>query len=169
MKTEIERRAVEFRAEAGGVLSGTLIPYDRPSDIAGLFSETFRPGSMRWDSPLVNRQHDRTKTLARLGAGLELTDGADALRAVIVLPDTTEGRDTKTLVQAGILRGLSAEFCTVREEWKTPSDRQILRADLRGLAIVDDPAHSTATFEEVRALLDRVGPAVGKHRKTWWL
>lgn len=167
---EIERRAVEFRADASGVLTGVLIPYDKPSDIAGLFSETFRPGSMRWDSPLVNRQHDRTKTLARLGAGLELTDGADALRAVIVLPDTTEGRDTKTLVQAGILRGLSAEFRTIRDEWKTEAEREILEAELLGLGIVDDPAHDGATIDEVRALFDRLGPvALGRNRKTWWL
>ena len=167
---EIERRAVELRADAStGVLTGVLIPYDKPSEIGGLFQETFRPNSMRWQSPLVNRQHDRTKTIARLGAGLELTDGADALRAVINLPDTQEGRDTKTLVQAGILRGLSAEFRTIRDAWKTENSREILEAELLGLGIVDDPAHDDATIDEVRALFDRVGPvALGRNRKRWW-
>ena len=153
MKTEIERRTVEIRADAStGVLTGILIPYERPTKIAGIFVETFRPGCMKWTSPLVNFQHDRTRPLARLHFGLELTDGPSALRAEVRLPDTQEGKDTATLVKAGILRGLSAEFRAYEEEWKNPDEREIIEAELLGLAIVDDPAHGTATIEEVRAL-----------------
>ena len=154
-----ERRAVEFRATAAGTIEGTLIPYGVASRIGGAFDELFEPGSVRFAAPLVNVQHDRARPLARLGHGLTLTDSATALRAKIVLPDTTEGRDTRALIESGVLIGLSAEFRTVREDWPAPDRRVIHEAELRGLAVVDDPAHQSALIEEVRARLEAPAPA----------
>ena len=125
---KIERRAIEFRQTAPGIIEGTVIPYDSKSTIAGLFSETFEPGSIRYGSVLVNRQHDRARPLARLGFGLTLEDAPEALRARIELPDTVEGRDTRALIEAGVLRGLSAEFRAVREDWPSPTERIIAEA-----------------------------------------
>ena len=154
----IERRAVEFRATAAGTIEGTLIPYGVASRIGGVFDEVFEPGSVRFAAPLVNVQHDRTRPLARLGHGLILTDSATALRAKIVLPDTTDGRDTRALIESGVLRGLSAEFCAVREDWPAPDRRVIHEAELRGLAVVDDPGHQSALIAEVRARLEAPVP-----------
>ena len=163
---KFERRAIQFRAEENGTLAGVLIPYGVPSDVAGLFRETFRAGSVRWGSVvLVNRQHDRARPLARLGAGLTLEASADAVRAVVTLPDTTEGRDTRTLCEAGICRGLSAEFRAVRENWPTDRERVILDAELVGLAIVDEPQHSGAVIDEVRA---KVEADVTTRLRRWW-
>ena len=147
----IERRAVEFRATAAGVIEGRLIPYGTASRIGGVFDEVFEPGSVRFDRVMANVQHDRGRPLARLGHGLTLTDSATELRARIELPDTAEGRDTRTLVEAGVLTGMSAEFRAVREDWPAPNRRVIREAELRGLAIVDDPAHESALIAEVRA------------------
>ena len=113
---------------------------------------------------LCNIQHDRTRPLARLGHGLTLTDSRTELRARIELPDTVEGRDTRILVEAGVLTGLSAEFRAVREDWPAPDRRVIHEAELRGLAIVDDPAHQSALIAEVRARMS--APA---RRRRFWL
>ena len=159
---KLERRAVEFRATSAGVIEGTLVPYGVVSRIGGVFEEVFEPGSMRFDRVLANRQHDRARPLARLGHGLTLTDSRTELRARIELPDTTEGRDTRALIEAGVLRGLSAEFRSVREEWPAPDRRVIYEAELRGLAVVDDPAHQSALIAEVRA---RMASAPGPLRR----
>ena len=164
---KMERRAVEFRATAPGVIEGVLIPYARPSKIAGLFTESFEAGSIKYGSVIANRQHDRARPLARLGHGLILEDGATELRATITLPDTTEGRDTRALIEAGILRGLSAEFRTVREDWPAPTERVIHEAELHGLAIVDDPAHAGAVIDEVRARIAAASARSWRPRRIW--
>ncbi len=162
----IERRAVEFRATAAGMIEGTLITYGVPSRIGGVFSETFQAGSVRvLPGALANRQHDRARPLARLGQGLTITDDGREIRASITLPDTSEARDVRALVDAGVLRGLSAEFFATDEDWPAPDQRMIKAAELRGLAVVDDPGHESSLISEVRARLDAtpatyIGPSV---------
>ena len=149
---KMERRAFEFSQTAAGALEGIVVPYGVPSPIEGVFTEEFRAGAMRYgDGVLVNRQHDRAKPLARLGYGLTLDNGKDALRARLTLPDTVDGRDVRELVKAGVLRGFSAEFLAIREDWPSPDTRIITEAELGGIAVVDDPAHEGSIIEEVRA------------------
>ena len=153
----IERRAVEFRATDAGVIEGVLIAYGVASRIGGVFDETFAPGSVRvLPGALANRQHDRARPLARLGHGLVITDNGVEMRATITLPDTTEARDVRALVDAAVLRGMSAEFVATDQDWPAPDQRIIKAAELRGLAIVDDPAHESALISEVRARLEAI-------------
>ena len=148
----IERRAVEFRATDAGVIEGVLIPYSTPSRIGGVFNEEFSPGSVRvLPGLLANRQHDRARPLARLGHGLDITDTGAEVRASMTLPDTSEARDVKALVQAGVLTGFSAEFRVIAEDWPAVDRRVIREAELMGLAVVDNPAHESALIAEVRA------------------
>ena len=63
-----------------------------------------------------------------------------------------------------MLTGLSAEFRAVREDWPAPDRRVIHEAELRGLAVVDDPAHQSALIAEVRA---RMSAAPGPRRRYW--
>ena len=161
----VERRAIEFRATAPGVIEGVVVPYGTASRIGGVFDEVFEPGAMRFDRVMANVQHDRARPLARLGHGLTLTASHAELRARIELPDTSEGRDTRALIEAGVLTGLSAEFRAVREDWPAPDRRVIHEAELRGLAVVDDPAHEGALIEEVRA---RLATPKAPRRRRWY-
>jgi len=156
MADGLERRAFEFRASDDGVLQGIVIPYNQAATI-GDFSEKFLPGSVQFSDVIANRQHDRSKPLARTGmaGGLSLTDGPDALRARIELPDTQDGRDVRALVKRRVLRGLSAEFRVQRDMWEGRS-RTIHAATLTGLAIVDKPGYGGATVAEVRAAVARL-------------
>ncbi len=151
MRDGIERRAFEFRAsDDGGAVEGIVIPYGQPAKVAD-FTERFLPGSISFGDVIANRQHDRHKPLARTGAGLTLTDSASELRARIELPDTVDGRDVRELVRLGVLRGLSAEFRTVRDQWQG-SERTIHEAQLVGLAVVDQPAYLGAGIEAREAV-----------------
>ena len=160
MSVKVELRAFEVRADEQGMIAGVVIPYGQASVIVGAFEETFMPGSVRFDSVLVNRQHERSMPLARLGHGLQLHDSANELRAEVRMPDTTDGRDTLELVRAGVLTGLSAEFYVKREEWPTDTKRIIHEAQLRAIGIVDDPAHAGAVIDEVRARASRRNQAL---------
>lgn len=152
MRDGLERRAFEFRAsDDGGTVEGIVIPYGQAARIAD-FTERFLPGSLSFGDVIANRQHDRHRPLARTdGGGLSLTDSATELRARIELPDTADGRDVRELVRLGVLRGLSAEFRTLKDEWEG-SQRTIREAQLTGLAIVDVPAYAGAGIEAREAV-----------------
>lgn len=147
-KTEF--RAFEFRASETGVIEGVVIPYGQHAKVA-YFEERFLPGSVRYSDVIANVMHDAGRPIARTdGGGLDLTDGRDALRATIQIPDTQEGRDTHHLIKKGVYRGLSAEF-QVLDDDMPDNLRTIRSAELKGLGIVDRAAYAGATVSEVRA------------------
>ena len=145
MSAPEERRYIELRAD-GDTLSGAVVRYgDRAT--FGEWTEEFRAGSLMFDDVIVNLQHDRSRPVARTGAGLTLTDSPDQLRASIVLPETTYAREARELVTAGILRGLSMEFRAVSDSW-TGRHRIVESAELTGLALVDRPAYPDSAIAE---------------------
>ena len=142
-----ERRAVEVRLEADaerrgpGVLVGVLMPYgQRARDRA----ERFEPGALYWpaDGVLLREMHQRARPIARFVP--EATEAE--VRASIVLPDTTAGRDAAAAVRSGVLRGLSVEFRAERER-QADGVRVIERAALVGAGLVDSGAYAAATVE----------------------
>ena len=146
MKTEL--RSFEFRSISTGIIEGVVIPYGQRAAVGG-FTEEFTAGSIRFQDVIVNLQHDRRRPLARTQGGLLLIDSPEELRAKITLSDTADGRDVRTLIKDKVLRGLSAEFVTVEDEWRG-SHRRILSATLSGIGIVDTGAYAGATLQEVR-------------------
>ena len=156
MSAEAERRFVEFRVDDSGTISGPVLVYGDEARF-GDWRETFAPGSLRHEDVIVNLQHDRSKPVARTGAGLVLTDGEDALRARIVPPDTSYGREARELVSAKILRGFSIEFRAIRDEWKG-THRHVLEAELTGFGLVDRPAYPASVIAERFASLSPLGP-----------
>ena len=145
MDVEFQRRT-EIRAE-GNALIGTALVYGDKADIGGGMLETFLPGSLYWDDVILNRQHTRVFPLARTGGGgLTVTGDMKSVTFRAELPDTQEGRDTRELVKAGVLRGASVEFKAERERQEGPL-RVIERAMLRGIGIVDSGAYPESTIE----------------------
>jgi len=139
MSAPVEARFVQFRADDDGNISGTVIRYGDRAQF-GAWSEEFRAGALSFDDVIVNLQHDRGRPVARSGAGLTLTDGPDALRAAIALPDTTYAREARELVSARILRGFSMEFRAAKDRWEG-RHRIVEAARLTGFSLVDRPAY----------------------------
>lgn len=181
--TDIEVRYVDIdlRAEAGSrVVSGIVAPYGVRSRIAGWFDEEFQPGAFgavdRADV-IVNVQHDRRMPVARTGAGLTLTDGAEALRMSAEIAPTRAGDDVLEAVRAKLYRGLSVEMRVNKEDWteeagKVPV-RVIRAADIRGIGIVDRPAHDSAGIDaRAREVYDSrawgvTTPPIKRKRARW--
>ena len=137
-------RYAELRMD-GGELAGTIVRYGDVADLGPAGRERFAPGSVRHGDVILNIQHDRKQPVARTGAGLDLQDGPEALTLRARLPDTEFGRRARELVDAGILRGLSAEFVPIRDRYDGGM-RVIQRAELRGVGLVDRPAYPQSTL-----------------------
>lgn len=146
MTNKTEKRFVAFRNEGEGKISGTIISFGDVARI-GQFSERFEPNSIELRSDVIaNLMHDRTRPVARTGAGLTIEKRGDRLTAEIQLPDTVYGREARELVDAGILRGFSMEFRARKERWEDRT-RIVESAELSGLGIVDIPAYSASQIE----------------------
>lgn len=139
-------RHVELRQDSPGVISGTVLRYDDVAHIGRAFHERFAPGSVSFDDVVLNLMHDRRSPVARTGAGLELMDGGRELRMKATIPDTVYGRQARELIDAKIIRGLSAEFIAQDERFEGGM-RVIKRAELHGIGLVDRPAYPASTID----------------------
>ena len=110
-------------------------------------------GNVEQADILLNVQHDRSRVLARAPGTMSLVDTQSLLSLVAKPPETTEVRDARLLVQAGVLQGLSIEFNAIEEEHRNGL-RVISKAELVGVAVVDRPAYPASTVE-ARSLMGR--------------
>lgn len=137
---------LEFRQsdDGLGVVVGTVIRY---GDVATLpwGTEEFKAGAFgdfRSPKVKVNRMHQRTQMLARLGGRLEIDDTPERMKYELSLPDTTTGRDTATELMEGLLTGSSLEFRSIEDTVNEDSQHRVIsKAQLFGFGIVDEPAY----------------------------
>ena len=73
------------------------------------------------------------------------------MRAAI--PDTVYGRRARELIDAKIVRGLSAEFVPQDESYESGM-RVIKRAELHGIGLVDRPAYPASTIDMRQAVFN---------------
>ena len=157
---QLELRTVvsEFRAD-GRTLSGTLVNYGDVAIIqhplsGEIMHERIAAGAFGAVDQLnigINLRHQQFDEIARVGQGLQLRDRADRLDVNVVLPRTPEGDHVHGAVKRGELRGFSAEFRALVEQLDHRQQvRDIRRAELVGLALVDEPAYPQSRVEARR-------------------
>jgi len=142
---------VEYRADANGkmTVAGYAAVFGEVADIGGWFKEVVARGaftnSLRTADVRAYFDHDTGRVLGRSSAGtLRLQEDDKGLRVEIDLPDTTDGRDVKTLVERGDVSGMSFRFEAVRQEWDEtidPPKRTLLEVRLGEVSIVSEPAY----------------------------
>lgn len=168
---EYRYAAFEFRAadngSSPGTLAGIAMRYGTVADLGGGLCERFTPGAFGPDpgrrDVMCNFQHSREAPLGRTGGGgLMLSDGPDALRAELVLPDTRTGQDVAALAARGVLRGWSVEFRALADGFDR-GVRVVSGALLTGLAVVDRPAYGDA----LASLRSRALDAAMPRRRIW--
>ena len=162
----LEYRANENRedGDALGTITGVVMRY---GDIATLpwGTEEFAPGafidiagkkisatSELWS----NRMHQRVQPLANtLEGSLRFKDSPTELTTEIDLPDTSAGRDVEMEVKKGLLRGLSIEFRTTKDELNCDTGhRRVTVARLFGWGVVDRPAYPRSKVDRWEGYLD---------------
>jgi len=144
-------RQVEHRADDSGkvTVAGYAAVFGEVADIGGWFHEVVARGAfantLKTADVRAYFDHDTGRVLGRLSAGtLRLEEDDKGLRVEIDLPDTSDGRDVKALVERGDVSGMSFRFETVRQEWDEtvdPPKRTLLEVRLGEVSIVSEPAY----------------------------
>lgn len=164
---EAEKRSnigrVEHRATDAGVttVAGYAAVFGEVTNIADYFDEVIARGAftttLTTSDVLAYFDHDRGRILGRTASGtLRLSEDAKGLAVEIDLPDTTDGRDVRTLIERGDIRGMSFGFRVTKEEWDETGavpKRTILAVELREVSIVSEPAYD-GTSIALRSLED---------------
>ena len=139
---------LEIRSSPGrdGVtVSGPIVKYTDKANI-GIFTESISPGAFSWTDVSASIQHDRKRLIGRTGANLSLVDTDSELRAELSLLETRDSTDARVMLDAGLLRGWSAEFI-VSDDVFDGTNRTIRRAELHGISLVDQPAYTESVAE----------------------
>ena len=163
---EIETRAVvqvvETRSDGEKItVAGYAAVFNDEADIGGYFREVIAPGafsnSINSNDVRAFFDHDRGRVLGRKSAGtLRLREDAKGLAVEIDLPDTTDGRDVRALIERGDISGMSFGFSITKQEWDEtvdPPKRTISGVDLAEVSIVSMPAYE-GTSIALRSLED---------------
>lgn len=144
-------RPVETRSEDGGsmAVAGYAAVFNQEARIGDWFREVIAPGAFR--SSLDGRDvraffdHDPGRILGRSSSGtLRLREDDKGLAVEIDLPDTTDGRDVRALIERGDVSGMSFGFAVTRQEWDETGEiplRTIRDLDLVEVSIVSMPAY----------------------------
>ena len=140
--------ALEARDGGPSILKGVM-PYGAEARIAQDVHRSVRGGRSPWGTATAMSSSTSTmigrQPLARTnGGGLVLTDTPEALRIEAEIP--AYRGDVADMLKRRILRGISVEMLVDEEAW-TGDRREIIKARLPGLALVDRPAYSGASAE----------------------
>lgn len=143
-------RPVEHRTADGVVtVSGYAAVFGQVADIGGWFHEVIARGAftntLKTADVRAYFDHDTGRVLGRQSAGtLRLEEDDKGLKVEIDLPDTSDGRDVKALVERGDVSGMSFRFEAIRQEWDesvSPPKRTLLELHLGEVSVVSEPAY----------------------------
>lgn len=168
-----ERGRVEIRAKGDGKTIEMFIPYGSESvDMGfreviepGAFSRSIRAGRMSERADIYALwSHDSSQPLARQANDtLDFEERDDGLVATAVLvPEIDYHQRALQAVQAGLVRGTSFGFETVRDDWKYDDSgnatRSLLEVKLFEVSPVVFPAYERSDIES-RSVLAQVKAA----------
>lgn len=130
-------------------VTGYAAVFGAVADIGGYFTESLASGAFTQTLKTADVRayygHKRDRLLGRSSKGtLRLKEDNKGLAIEIDLPDTTDGRDVRALIERGDIDGMSFGFEATREEWDfgtDPPTRTILEVELREVSIVSEPAY----------------------------
>lgn len=143
-------RPVSHREASGKMtVGGYAAVFGVTADIGGYFREVLAPGAFAETLKTADVRayygHKRDRLLGRKGAGtLRLKEDEKGLAVEIDLPDTTDGRDVRELIERGDIDGMSFGFMVLRQEWDETGEvptRTIHEVELTEVSIVSVPAY----------------------------
>lgn len=141
---------VERRADGDKfTLVGYAAVFGEVADIGGYFGEVVAHGAftetLKTADVRAYFDHDSGRILGRSSAGtLRLREDDKGLAVEIDLPDTSDGRDVRTLVERGDVSGMSFSFSAVKQTWDEATDpptRTIQELKLYEVSVVSEPAY----------------------------
>ncbi len=169
-----DAQVTEIRATEDGdgmTFGGYAWKYDVPSLPLGHgFTERIAPGTFtrslksRVDIRAYVNHNDELLLGSTRAKTLRIDDRADGGWVEIDLPDTTWGRDIRTLTERGDITGMSFGFSTTKDKWSDDgTERTLLGAKLHEVSVVTGvPAYpqTTASVRKLQALATRTSTDV---------
>jgi HK97 family phage prohead protease len=154
-------------AKGPGKIQGYAASYNVLSSDLGGFFETlaigaFRNAIRRGDDAVELLNHNQDKLLGRRSAGtLSLREDDTGLWYSCELPDTSDGRDVRTLVERGDLNACSFSFRCDEDVWTTEKNengdlytlRTVKDLTLYDCSVVVSPAYPNGTSAMARNLV----------------
>lgn len=158
-----DAEVTEIRASEDGsgmTFGGYAWRYNAPS-LPLPFTERIAPGAFTRTLKSKNDirayvNHDDTLLLGSTRAKtLRIEDRAEGGWVSIDLPDTTAGRDIRTLVERGDITGMSFGFSTVKDSWSVDgAERTLNEVRLHEVSVVTGVPAYPQTTASVRSLRD---------------
>lgn len=161
MKSDLETRTIRQASSDGNTLQGYAAVFRSPSSPLashrGEFIETIEPGafanSLRERRVWAYYNHSSDWPIGRSPENLTVREDRVGLAFRLELPDTTQGRDVRTLLETGVLDGsMSFGFRSKSDRWERRNGmlhRTLLEVELEEISIVQVPAY-TATGSALR-------------------
>lgn len=155
MTTETTTVALELRRAGEHGLEGICVPYNRVTLKAGhAKGERFLPGAFaELDARAKIRltdSHLEGEARRPVGVGTEFRDTAHGLFGTFRFYDTPEGRGARENVLEETYGGLSVGFLPIVERRAADGVREIVKARLFHVSLVDEPAYEEARVLAVR-------------------
>lgn len=163
--TEATVVPLELRRSGDRTLEGLCVPYGRTTLKAGHpKGERFLPGAFA-DLGAMTAQtrirltdsHLEGEQRRPVGIGVSFREAEDGLYGAFRFYDTPEGRGARENVLEETYGGLSVGFVPVQEQRGSDGAREIVKAKLFHVSLVDEPAYEEARVLAVRSALPDVG------------
>lgn len=145
--SELEIRQADLRPsqDEDGVVEGIAVPWDTPTSIAGMFTETIARGAVVPGPIKLFWQHRDV-----VGKVIATEDRDEGFWIKAKVSDTTAGRDALTLLRDGVVDRFSIGFEPLEDSTDEHGNVVRTKIRVREVSAVPFPAYEDAVITQVR-------------------
>ena len=131
-------------------ITGRIVAFNEQAN-ASTGKVTFARGSIVPQDVFLNLEHDNTR---RIGKSIAMGVNDKEMTATFKIANTTAGTDALTEAMEGLRDGFSIELAVDNYEMQKDGTMKVLNGQLKGVALVTEPAVRSARVSEVAASED---------------
>jgi phage head maturation protease len=131
-------------------ITGRIVAFNEQAN-ASTGKVTFARGSIVPQDVFLNLEHDNTR---RIGKSIAMSVNDKEMTATFKIANTTAGTDALVEAMDGLRDGFSIELAVDNYEMQKDGTMRVLNGQLKGVALVTEPAVRSARVSEVAASED---------------
>ena len=147
LTTPMEITAADTEART---ITGRIVAFNEPAN-ASTGKVIFARGSIVPQDVFLNLEHDITR---RIGKSIAMSVNDKEMTATFKIANTTAGTDALVEAMEGLRDGFSIELAVDDYEMQKDGTMKVLNGQLKGVALVTEPAVRSARVSEVAASED---------------
>jgi phage head maturation protease len=137
-------------------ITGRIVAFNEQAN-ASTGKVIFARGSITPDDVFLNLEHDITR---RIGKSIAMSVNDKEMTATFKIANTTAGTDALVEAMEGLRDGFSIELAVDNYEMQKDGTMKVINGQLKGVALVTEPAVRSARVSEVAASEDSETPEV---------